>query len=102
MRSGGGKKTAMTTERAEAIAAGALAFLASDPQRLVRFLSLTGLSPDELRQQADSQPVLTAVLDYLAGDESLLLVFAAGAGLAPEEIGPARDKLAGAPQGFYE
>jgi hypothetical protein len=82
-------------ERAETIAAQALAFLAADAARLSRFLAATGIEPDTLRAQAGTQEVLAAVLEYLATDESLLLVFAANAGVAPETIAPALALLRG-------
>lgn len=78
---------------AEAIAAQALAFLAEDGPRLVRFLGLTGIDIPTLRARAGSREVLTAVLDHLSGDESLLLVFAAEAKLAPETVLAALDTL---------
>ena len=76
-------------EAAEAIALQGLAFLAEEPQRLQRFVTVTGLDPAELRARADTPELLWAVLEHLAGDESLLLVFAASRGIAPEAIAPA-------------
>jgi len=87
------QKQPMTVQRAEAIAATALAFVAQDVGRLTQFLSATGLSPQALRRDASSHRVLAAVLEHLAGDESLLLVFASGAQVSPAEIAPARDVL---------
>jgi len=78
-----------TLEAAEAIALQGLAFLAEEPQRLQRFVAVTGLEPAELRARADTAELLSAVLEHLAGDESLLLVFAASRGIAPETIAPA-------------
>jgi hypothetical protein len=81
-------------ETAEAIGLKALAFVAEDGARLGRFLSLTGLSPDQLRNEANAPHTLQAVLEHLAEDESLLLVFTASAGYAPEQIEPAWALLA--------
>jgi hypothetical protein len=89
------KQAPMTATRAEEIAARGLAFLADDMARLTRFLSVTGLSPQTLRNHAADRGVLAAVLQHLADDESLLLVFAAGTGLSPTEITPALAILAG-------
>jgi hypothetical protein len=89
------KTGALTLAQAEEIAANALAFLAEDAHRLSRFLTATGVTPDELRRAASSPQTLAAVLDHLAGDESLLLVFAASSGVAAATVGPARDILAG-------
>jgi hypothetical protein len=90
------KRRVMSPDLAEEIAANALAFIASDPRRLGRFMSLSGLTPDVLRSEAASRRVLAAVLAHLAEDESLLLVFAHTAAVAPESIAPARDLLADA------
>ncbi len=84
----------MHTDRAESIGVSALLFLASDTERLVQFLTLTGLDPTDLRAEAREPHMLAAVLEYLLQDESLLLVFSASDGVPPEEIGPARRALA--------
>jgi hypothetical protein len=94
----GDKKSVMSPGRAEEIAANALAFLAADAGRMVPFLQATGVTLDDLRREAGSARVLTAVLDHLAQDESLLLVFTASAGLAPEDAMRARDVLEGGRQ----
>jgi len=80
---------AVSRDRASDIAISALIFLARDLERFGRFLTLTGLGPDELAESAASPDFQGAVLSYLLDDESLLLVFAAEAGIAPAEIGPA-------------
>jgi len=67
----------------------ALAFLAGDPERLGRFLALTGIGPQRLRAAADAPDTLAAVLDYLLQDESLLLTFTSGEGLKPYSVGRA-------------
>ncbi len=71
----------------------ALAFLAEDAQRLGNFLALTGLGPEELREQAREPHLLAAVLDHLLHDESQLLVFATNYGIAPVLIGQAHAAL---------
>lgn len=88
------KKTAMSVSRAEEIAANALAFLAADAGRMMQFLSVTGVGLDEVRREASSRRMLTAVLDHLVNDESLLLVFSSSIGLPPGDIEPARNVLA--------
>ena len=60
---------------AESLAIKALAFLASDPERLGRFLAITGLGPETIRKAASNPGFLVAVLDYLANDETLLVAF---------------------------
>lgn len=82
-------------EGAETIALEALRFLASDPARLTRFMSLSGLDGAGLRALASSSEGLAAVLDYLLRDESLMLVFSAETTVAPERISAAHARLAG-------
>ena len=82
---------------ADALAIDALGFLAADPERLARFLALSGLGPHNLRRAAASPEFLAAVLDYLAADEALLLAFAAAEGVAPNAVISARARLVGPP-----
>ena len=82
-------------EQAEAMAIEALGFLASDPERLSRFLDICGLNPGNLRAAAQEPRFLGAVLEYLTTDESLLLAFAANAGRSPEDVARAHVALAG-------
>lgn len=80
---------------AEAIGLKALAFLASEPARINRFLSLTGLDGSELRTSAGSAETLAAVLEFVLQDESMLLEFATNAAIPPTSIAPAHAVLAG-------
>ena len=77
------------------VAIQALSFLAADPERLERFMALSGLTPETLRAAANGSGFLVAVLEHVLADESLVLAFAANAGLAPERIAAARAALAG-------
>jgi hypothetical protein len=88
-------KARLDAGRAEALAAEALAYLAEDPGRLIRFMRETGIGPDELRASAGSLETAIAVLDYLLSDESLLLVFTSEKGLNPETVAPALQLLQG-------
>jgi len=87
-------KAKLTLDDAETIALQGLTFLAGDPQRLVRFLSLTGLTPQDLKGFGRDASLQMALMDYLLGDESLLLVFTSQSGVAPEVIAPAYELLA--------
>jgi len=84
----------MHSDRAESIGISALLFLAGDPQRLARFLTLTGVGPAELRENARNPQMLAAVLDHLLQDENMLLVFCASDGIQPNEVAPAQRELA--------
>lgn len=85
----------LAPDAAGEIAIEALGWLAADPERLDRFLALTGIAHDSIRAAAAEPGFLAAVLDHLCADETALLAFAADAGKAPETIGAAREALAG-------
>lgn len=83
------------TQDAEGVAISALGFLASDPERLGRFLSVTGLGPENLRAAAGEPAFLLSVLDYVAADESLLMALAGHLSIRPEAITQAHQRMAG-------
>ncbi|WP_421724651.1 DUF3572 domain-containing protein [Bauldia sp.] len=78
---------------AESLAVSALAYLADSPDDLSRFLALTGLTPDMVRDAAGEPGFLVGVLDYLLGDERLLMAFAEDAGVPPETIADVRRRI---------
>jgi hypothetical protein len=80
---------------AESLAIEALAFIASDPERLSRFLALTGIEPQEIRAAAQDPTFLAAVVDYVAADERLLLDFVRDNGGDPREVARACTTLRG-------
>jgi hypothetical protein len=84
-----------TRDTAADLAITALTFIASEPERLGRFLALTGIGPESIREAAREPNFLAGVLDHVASDESLLLAFAEQSGIDPEDVGPARDALGG-------
>lgn len=63
----------------------ALTYIASDPERLGRFLAITGIGPAEIRSASTQPDFLRGILEYLIGDETLLTDFAAHAQLRPED-----------------
>ena len=69
----------------------ALAFIAEDPEKLSRFLDMTGITPDEIRAAAGEPGFLAGVLEHMLTDESLLVAFADSAGIDPAVIARARD-----------
>jgi hypothetical protein len=89
------KRERLTFDAAERLALQGLTFLASDPQRLGRFLSLTGIGLEELRNWEANHDLQSAVLEHLLADEGMLLVFAAEAGLSPDQVAPAQQLLSG-------
>jgi hypothetical protein len=84
----------ITAEEAESVAVSAFAFVAGDPERLSRFLEITGLRPETIRQAAASPGFYGAVLDHVASDEQLLLALAGALETKPERIMQARRTLA--------
>lgn len=80
-------------EAAEAIAIQALAYLGGDPDRLSRFLALSGLDVADLRTAATQPGFLAGILDHFATDEGLLTAFADEAGIAPGDVGRAHAEL---------
>jgi hypothetical protein len=90
----------MTRDDAEAIAIRGLQFLVSDPERLGRFLTMTGLGPDNLRSAARDPSFLPHVMDFYASDDSLLIALADHLSLKPETVAMAQQMLAGPPSEF--
>ena len=80
---------------AEGLAVAALGFIAAEPERLGRFLALSGIGPDSIRVAAREPQFLAGVLDHITSDERLLLVFATENNIDPEAVMRARDVLAG-------
>ena len=90
-----GKGNSARREAAETMAIAALAFLASEPEQLGRFLAATGIGPERIREAARDRGFLTGVLDHLAGDEALLIAFARSEGIEPSAVERARSALGG-------
>ena len=80
---------------AESLAIQALNFMAREPERLGRFLALSGIGPESIRAAAAESGFLAGVLAHLGEDEALLVAFAAEAGVKPAEVDRARRLLAG-------
>jgi hypothetical protein len=93
-------KTPRHSEEAEVAALQVLGFLAADPERLQRFMDLSGLDVQAIRASATDPAFLAGLLDHLLSDESLLLIFAEEHGLRPERIQDLRRKLPGASLDF--
>ena len=74
-----------------------LVFLAQDPDRIGRFLAVTGVGPGEIRERVGDIGFLAGVLDYILSDEPLLLEFSEQMEVPPEHPAAARWALPGAP-----
>jgi hypothetical protein len=82
-------------DAATVLAIAALSFIGQEPERLGRFLALSGIGPESLRAASREPGFLVGVLEHLGGDETLLLAFAAEQGIDPEHVEKARAVLAG-------
>ena len=83
----------VSVKEAETLALAALAYLASENERLARFLSMSGLQAHSVRAAAQGPDFLVAVLDYVASDEPLLVALAAHLQTKPETVMAARFTL---------
>ncbi|HEX2653378.1 MAG TPA: DUF3572 domain-containing protein [Xanthobacteraceae bacterium] len=89
------KSNVFSRENAEALAIQALAFIADDPERLDRFLVLSGIGPEQIRTAAAEPGFLAGVLDHLSSDETLIIEFSKQAGIEPEAVEGARRAIVG-------
>jgi hypothetical protein len=89
------QRASQPREVAEMLAIQALAFIAEEPERLHRFLGMTGLPAEQIRAAAEAPGFLAGVLEHMLGDESLLIAFAQSAGIDPAEVARAAGALGG-------
>ncbi|WP_427023175.1 DUF3572 domain-containing protein [Aureimonas ureilytica] len=82
-------------QTATGLAIEALSFIASDGLLFSRFLRVTGLELENLRQAADEPAFLAGVLDFLLADDRTLTDFAASIDVPPERVAAARRVMAG-------
>ena len=78
---------------ADALALNALGWVLSDGPRAERLLTLTGLTPDILRERLTDRAVLAAVLEFLANHEPDLLLAADALDVEPATLLAAKEKL---------
>ncbi len=76
-------------ESAEALAIRALAFIASDPELLPRFLAISGIEAGSIRNAAQEPGFLAGVLQFIAAHEPTLLGFCEETGTPPGSISAA-------------
>ncbi len=63
-----------------------LAHLAENPDQLVDFLGISGLTPNDLRRAVGTEQLARGLVDYFAANESLLLAFCSNNALPPESF----------------
>lgn len=76
----------MTPDTATSIAISGLQYIAGDEEQISRFIALTGITPDEMREAAGSKSFMIAVLEFFMGDEPTLLAFAASQNMDPADV----------------
>lgn len=76
----------MKNAAAEEISERALAYLATRPSDLQRFLTASGLDADTLLAGSGDKAILAAVLGFLMSDESLAKEFSESERLKPGEL----------------
>jgi len=77
----------------DALALAALGWMLQDEGRAQRLLSLTGLTPEILRERLTDRSVLAAVLEFLANHEPDLVLAADALNVAPETLVAAQRSL---------
>jgi hypothetical protein len=76
-----------------ALALAALGWILDEDARAQRFLALTGLTPDSLRQGLAECAVQAAVLDFLTAHEPDLIAASAALGVEPAQLSMASERL---------
>lgn len=78
---------------AETLGLAALAATLTDDRRAERFLALTGLSPEGIRERVGERSLLAACLSFLEAHEPDLVAVAEAVGAKPESLMAARAEL---------
>lgn len=76
----------MQQEEAQSIAITALSFLANDQKLLDRFMAISGIEGQDIRQAAASHGFFAGVLSFLLHDEPTLMDFCQNANIQPTHI----------------
>ena len=84
-----------TPTDAQALALAALAATLTDERRGRRFLDLTGIGTDELRDRLGEPALLAALIGFLEAHEPDLLAVSEQVGVKPEALVAARRELEG-------
>ena len=77
----------MSPDEAESVAIAAFTALTADEERMSRFMAVSGLRPDTIRQAVESPRFFAGILDYVVSDEPLLIALASEMQVRPG-VGP--------------
>ncbi|WP_320201927.1 DUF3572 domain-containing protein [Agrobacterium sp. rho-13.3] len=72
-----------------------LGWLAGEPDMLARFLALSGLQPNMLRQSVNDPGFLAGLTDFLMSHEPDLMTFCEATGTRPEDVAAAWHQFSG-------
>lgn len=81
-------------DAAETVAITVFTELANEPEELQRFLALSGIQPETVRDAARQPGFLVGVLDYVLGGDKTLSSIEAATGLSAKTISDSRQRLA--------
>jgi hypothetical protein len=87
--------TPVAPPQAEALAAQALEWLATDPARLEGFMAATGTSVQDLRANLSAPELLGAVMGYILSEDAMVIDCCAALGVAPQQAAMIRAALPG-------
>ncbi|HEY1143596.1 MAG TPA: DUF3572 family protein [Sphingomicrobium sp.] len=82
-----------STNDAETLALSALAAALTDERRARRFLDLSGIDTEDLRDRAGEPQLLAALLRFLEAHEPDLIEVAEAVGVTPGALVAAREEL---------
>lgn len=74
------------SKQAEETAATILGWLAGEPDIFQRFLALSGVTPDQIRNAVSDPGFLAGMVDFMMGHEPTLLAFCEATGTKPEMV----------------
>jgi len=86
----------MDQEQAEILALEVFSFLAENEDGLIAYMRLSGLRPEDLKNNISNPEILSGVLDFLLQDEKRLVLFCENHQYDPNIIQKARHSLPGA------
>ncbi|WP_323785129.1 DUF3572 domain-containing protein [Thalassovita sp.] len=88
----------LNSDAAETLALQALAWLVGNDDLLPVFMGATGVSVDDIKQNATDPEVLGSVLDFLLMDDAWIVACCAALNLPYEQLRQARAALPGGQQ----
>lgn len=89
------KSGKLTTRDPEETVTAILGWLANEPDMLARFLALSGLQPNMLRQALSDPGFLAGLTDFVMSHEPDLLAFCEATGFKPEDVQAAWHRYSG-------